>query len=928
MEEKVTTNYLEEKCFHETFVAPQWLPGGNSFWYRRQVDIGRFSKFKFILVDILAKSVRPAFDHHRLARALGRITGNKIDGGNLPFTWIELQDSVVRFRFQEHIWQYDPEKGLSGWPGKFTQGNALLMRRQEPSGSTLSSPHATVGFVNITRSKLDLFFVDGFGAANYFMPIPSGKTVFQKTSVKAVWRIEDGDTHQLRGIYCVTNPGYNVVYVGEVDVDEYLGDAELPYGWEQRRDENGRVFYLDHNTRTAHWVCPTVAGAADAQSENGTADAQPENGTADAQPENGATDAQPENGAADAQLENGAADTQLENGAADDQLKNGNEVGELENDDKVGELENGDEVGGDDEAEKQQVTLVQEELSGEDRTEIYSLLAELSDSEDSHYDGSMLYLSPNNDYAVAWQYTSGSATDEYWVQYCSDLQPNPRLIKEYKFLPTDRLRVDRPRLFNLASKCEVPTEDALFSNHYQLHHLGWSPDGSEYRFLYDGRGHQVLRVLGIHQSGSIRVLYEENSNTFIDVASKLYYTQLSGSDKMIWASERDGHNHLYLIDLQQGKIHNQITKGDWNVAVVDRIDEKTQRIWLSAYGFHPGEDPYHLHLVRVNFDGTGCQALTDGNGTHLWSWPFDSQQFFVDSWSRVDLPPQTVVRCSETGIVQLKLEGISARKLKLQGWVPPQRFHCPGRDGETLIYGIITKPLHFDITRSYPVIESVYAGPYDFFTPKSFGQVAYNGPWATGHYVSVQLDGMGTNWRSKRFHDVCYRNLNDGGFPDRIIWIKEAAKTRRWMNLDRMAIVGTSFGGYNAAAALLHFGHFYKVAVSDSGTHDASLVPHWWAEQWLGYPIGNLSFAHQSNVSHAGELPDDAKLMLVVGGMDSTLNPASTMRFVQQLNKAEKMYEFVFIPEGGHNCGSHGYGLKRVDAFLKRALLESAEEPT
>lgn len=856
-------NTLEEKCFAETFVAPQWLPGGNSFWYRRQVDTG---SFRFILVDILAKSARPAFDHHQLACALEGIAKTGINSERLPFSWIELQDSLVRFRFKDQIWQYEPGKGLAKWPGKFTQGNTLLMRRQEPCGPTWSAPHATAGFVNTTRSRLSLFAVDRNGAANYFMPIPSGKTVFQKTSVGAVWRIEDGNTGQLRGIYCVTSPGYNVVYVGEVDVDEYLGKkGELPRGWEQQRDENGRVYYLDHNTRTTHWDCPTVAGAADAQ------------------------------------------------------------------------LESGDEVGEDGKAGKQQVTLVQKELSGEDRTEIYVrdsnlwlkcdegsefLLAESSVLEDSHYDRSMLYLSPNNGYAVAWEYTSGSTTDEYWIEYCSDRQLHPRLIKEHKSFPTDTLRVDRPRLFNLASKCEVPTDNALFSNHYQLHHLGWSRDGSEYRFLYDGRGHQVLKVLGIHRSGPIRVLYEEKSKTFIDVTSKLYYTQLSGSDEMIWASERDGHNHLYLIDLQQGKIHGQITKGDWNVAMVERVDEKTRRIWLSAYGFHPGEDPYHLHLVRVNFDGTGCQALTDGDGTHTWSWPFDtcSQQFFVDSWSRVDLPPQTVVRCSETGTVQLKLEGISAEELKQHGWVPPERFHCPGRDGETMIYGIITKPLHFKETRCYPVIESIYAGPYDFFTPKSFGQVAHNGNWATRGYISVQLDGMGTNWRSKQFHDVCYRNLNDGGFPDRIIWIKEAAKTRPWMNLNRMAIIGSSFGGYNAAAALLHFGHFYKIAVSDSGAHDTSLVPLWWAEQWLGYPVGNLSFAKQSNVSHAERLPADARLMLVVGGMDPALNPASTMRFVQQLNKAGKVYEFVFIPEGGHNCSSHGYGLKRVKAFLKRYL--------
>ncbi|KAK7221200.1 hypothetical protein V2G26_009203 [Clonostachys chloroleuca] len=563
-------NTLMENGFAETFVAPQWLPGGNSFWYRRQVDTGRF---RFILVDILAKSARLAFDHHQLACALEGIAETEIYPETLPFTWIELQDSLVRFRFKDQIWQYEPGKGLAKWPGKFTQGNTLLMRRQQPSISTWSAQHATASFVNTTRARLSLFTVGRNGEAVYFMPIPSGKTVFQKTNVKAVWRIEDGDRGQLRGIYRVPSPGYNVVYVGEVDVDEYLGKGdELPRGWQSQTDENGRVYYIDHNTRTTHWDSPIVAGAADAQPENG------------------------------------------------------------------------DEVGEDGKAEKQQVTLVQEELSGYGRTEIYvrdrnlwlkdeegseSLLAESSDPTDSRYDKSMIYLSPNNDFAVAWQYTSGSTTDEYWVEYYPDRQPHPRLTKESKPFPKDTLRVDRPRLFNLGTKCEVSTEDTLFSNHYELHHLGWSQDGSEYRFLFDGRGHQVLKVLGIHRSGSVRVLYKKKSKTFIDVTSKLYYTLLSGSDKMIWASERDGYNHLYLIDLKQGKIGSQITKGDWNVASVERVDEKAQKIWLSAYGFHSDEDPYYLHLLRVNFDGTACQALTDGHGTHIWSWPFDSQRFFV-----------------------------------------------------------------------------------------------------------------------------------------------------------------------------------------------------------------------------------------------------------------------------------------------------------
>ncbi|VUC28820.1 unnamed protein product [Clonostachys rosea] len=539
-------------------------------------------------------------------------------------------------------------------------------------------------------------------------------------------------------------------------------------------------------------------------------------------------------------------------------------------------------------------------------------------SEDQPYDEIMVFKSPDEKFAIAWQYTPEQENSLYLINYVPDGQLHPKLTKKQYLKPGDRVRVDRPRLFDLGTKKEIETSDALFTNPYKMISLGWGVNGGqpEYRFLFNERGHQIIRVLAMGCDGAVRVLLEERSDTFINYANKLSYNVLKESNMMIWASERDGHNHIYLIDLEKGEVKNQITEGQWNVREVEHVDETNQRIWVSAYGFRKDEDPYHLNLVRVKFDGTGCQALTEGDGTHVWKWSPNSR-YFIDTWSRVDLPPRTAVRNSETGSLELMLHERTAHDLKENGWDPPERFSAVGRDGETLIYGIIIRPPLFDKTKMYPVLEDLYSGPQDFFTPKRFEPMSGLREWASEGYVVVKLDGMGTNWRSKKFHNVAYKNLKDAGLRDRIVWMQEAVRTRPWMDLSRVGVMGGSAGGQNAVSALLHHGDFYNAAVADSGCHDSRLDKIWWNEQWMGYPVDE-SYAENSNITHAGKLR--GKLMLVVGGMDTNVDPVATMQLVSKLNKENKDYEFVFIPEGGHCEGMNGPTLWRMKRFFKQHL--------
>ncbi|KAJ6782152.1 hypothetical protein PWT90_07444 [Aphanocladium album] len=540
-----------------------------------------------------------------------------------------------------------------------------------------------------------------------------------------------------------------------------------------------------------------------------------------------------------------------------------------------------------------------------------------SDSSETPFDKTRIYISSDKQHAVAWQYTPEQEHLVHLVESSPTDQLEPKMKAIQYLKPGDRVRIDRPRLFNLKDRKEVPTDDTLFQNPWSLTNIGWNNESDEYRFLFNQRGHQCLRVVGLSIDGKARILVEEISNTFIDYSTKLYHHVTSDSQQLIWASERDGWNHLYLYDIVRGCVRNQITLGEWMVKSVDRVDEQSQQIWFTCCGIIAGQDPYYEHLARVNFDGSELTVITEGDGTHSWKWS-PNNRYLIDTWSRVDSPPETVLRESSTGSTVSVLEKSQLNRLIESQWNAPERFSTTGRDGNTMIYGIIIRPADFNAKKKYPILECIYAGPHDFFTPKAFSGLSWLRRWADMGYILVRLDGMGTNWRSKAFHDVCYKNLQDAGFPDRVKWIKEAAATRPWMDLNRVGLFGGSAGGQNVGAALIHHGDFYKVGAADCGCHDNRMDKIWWNEQWMGWPV-DKAYEDASNVVNADRL--QGHLMLIVGDLDHNVDPSSTYQFANAQNKAGKIYEMLLIPGGQHGCGGNTeYGRMRQSDFLKYHL--------
>ena len=310
--------------------------------------------------------------------------------------------------------------------------------------------------------------------------------------------------------------------------------------------------------------------------------------------------------------------------------------------------------------------------------------------------------------------------------------------------------------------------------------------------------------------------------------------------------------------------------------------------------------------------------LTDGDGTHRIMFSPDGTRY-LDMYSRVDLPPITELRRASDGKKLATLEQGDASRLYAAGWKAPERFVAKGRDGRTDIWGILWRPTLFDPDKKYPVIELIYAGPQGFYVPKAWRN-HYGNPQELAElgFVVVQIDGMGTDGRGKAFHDVCYKNLKDAGFPDRISWMKALAAKYPFVDLDRVGIYGGSAGGQNAMAALLWHGDFYKAAAADCGCHDNRMDKIWWNEQWMGYPV-DKSYEDCSNVVHAHQLT--GKLLLTVGEVDTNVDPASTMQVVDALIKADKDFELIVFPGANHGVGEGPYGKRRRMDFFVRNLL-------
>jgi dipeptidyl aminopeptidase/acylaminoacyl peptidase len=549
-------------------------------------------------------------------------------------------------------------------------------------------------------------------------------------------------------------------------------------------------------------------------------------------------------------------------------------------------------------------------------------------SEANAYAIQSIAWSPDSRRLAAYRVKPGYRREVHYVTSSPEDQLQPRHWSRLYNKPGDVLEQAQPVLFEVATGKATEPSNTLFPNAYTVSGMQWRQDSRRLTFEYNQRGHQAYRVIEVDAvTGGTRAVVNEEVPTFFEYSAKLFRQDLGDGAEVLWMSERDGWNHLYLIDGATGAVKTQVTKGAWVVRGVERVDTVARQVTFRASGMDPARNPYFVHTYRINLDGTGLVTYTKADANHTVRFSGDGQ-YYVDTYSRTDLPPVSELRRTSDQALLLTLETADASALLATGWRPPEPFVAKGRDGVTDIHGIIIRPTAFDPKRKYPVIENIYAGPHDSFVPQVWGLQAAMRAQAELGFIVVQIDGMGTSNRSKAFHDVAWRNIGDAGFPDRIRWHRAAA--RRYpatYDLSRVGIYGGSAGGQNAMGALLRHPDFYHAAVSFAGCHDNRMDKIWWNEQWMGWPIGPW-YDSSSNVVNAPKL--QGKLLLVVGELDTNVDPSSTFQVANALIKANKTFDLLVIPGEDHGAGRGGvtgaYGERKQWDFFVHHLM-GAEPP-
>jgi dipeptidyl-peptidase 4 len=427
----------------------------------------------------------------------------------------------------------------------------------------------------------------------------------------------------------------------------------------------------------------------------------------------------------------------------------------------------------------------------------------------------------------------------------------------------------------------------------------------------------------------IKVLIEERSNTYVETRRPGLVDD--GKEIVHW-SERDGWAHFYLYD-NAGKLKNQITSGPYHVEDIVGIDEKARVLYFTANGREANEDPYYLHLYRVNLDGSGLKLLNPGDADHLTSMD-DNERFFVENAARVNTIPKSVLY-DNTGKKILDLETADFSRLWETGYKFPQPFKVKADDGITDLYGVMYKPFDFDSTKKYPIIEYVYPGPQTESVNKSFGRgMDRVDRLAQLGFIVITVGNRGGHpARSKWYHNFGYGNLRDYGLADKKAAIEQLADRYKYIDIDRVGIHGHSGGGFMSTAAMLVYPDFFKVAVSSSGNHENNIYNRWWSEKHHGVreqvsEKGDTSFIY--NIEKNSELAKNLKghLMLSTGDIDNNVHPANTIRMANALIKANKRFEFVLLPGQRHGYGDMTeYFFYMLADYFSKWLLGDFSQP-
>ncbi|TDW99241.1 S9 family peptidase [Dinghuibacter silviterrae] len=545
-----------------------------------------------------------------------------------------------------------------------------------------------------------------------------------------------------------------------------------------------------------------------------------------------------------------------------------------------------------------------------------------------HGDGPVLRWSPDSRKIATFQQDQRGVNEMYLVT----TNVGAPTLKAWKYaFPGDKtiitiqrvvINVDTPQVIRLQVEPDphraTLSDDIASSGTFD--DVDWSPDARELAFVSTSRDHKNEKVrIADAATGAVREVFEETVPTQYESGQgTINWRYLPASGEFIWYSERDNWGHLYLYDAKTGQVKNQITKGDWVVTKLLKVDEKKRQLYFIADGRQP-ENPYFSQLYRVNFDGKNLTLLTPEPGNHAVTLSPDGN-YFIDSYSKPDVPGVTVLRGIDGKLIAT-LAKTDISRLVAAGWKPVTPFTVKAHDGTTDLYGLMFTPTHLDPARKYPIIDYIYPGPqggsvgsWSFAASRGDNQAL-----AELGFIVIALEGSSNPLRSKSFHDMSYGNMAENTLPDQVAGIRQLAARYAYIDTNRVGIWGHSGGGFATADAMFRYPDFFKVGIAESGNHDNRNYEDDWGERYDGL-AGASDYAAQANENYAKNLK--GKLMLAHGLMDDNVPPENTLLVVEALEKANKDYDLVVFPNSPHGYGAYSLYMtrKRWDYFVRNLL--------
>lgn len=557
----------------------------------------------------------------------------------------------------------------------------------------------------------------------------------------------------------------------------------------------------------------------------------------------------------------------------------------------------------------------------------------------THSDRAILLWSPDSKKIATFQQDQRHVSD----MYLTATKAGAPKLEAWKYpLPGDKdiirierviIETDQPKVIRL----KIPSDprrgtlcdDISCSGSFDDNQ--WNADGTQLAFVSSSRDHKEAKVrIANAATGAVKEIFEEKVATQYESGQgAINWRWLPATNEFIWYSERDDWGHLYLYNATTGKLKSQVTKGNFVVTRLLKMDEKSRVLFFEANGREKGRDPYFSHLYRIGMDGKNLTLLTPEDGNHSISFS-PNGKYFTDTYSKPDVAPVTVLR-DLNGKLILSLEKTDISKLKASGWKAPEPVTVKSHDAKWDLYGLVFTPTTLDKTKKYPVINYIYPGPQGGGVGSRSFAASRGDHQALAElgFVVVIIDGSCNPDRSKSFHDACYGNMAENTLQDQIAGIKQLASSRPYMDLGRVGVWGHSGGGYATAAAMFRYPEFYKVGISESGNHENRNYEDDWGERYNGLLVkdanGKDNYEDQANQNYAKNLK--GKLLLAHGGMDDNVPPSNTYLVVDALIKANKDFDLIIFPNARHGYGSDSYYMmrRRWDYFVRNLL--NAEPP-